>query len=101
MRAALAAAALVAFAGCASEGPPRTFDNNAIEIATGAAAHGGCSCVFVMGMPESYCQEWTRISPPIVRFSVDYVTKRVEASAWITTTASARYVDDKLGCVLE
>lgn len=101
MRSALALVLAVAWSGCASEGPPRTFDNNDLELAVGNAARMTCSCLYVMNMPETYCRAWTLASPQIARWSADPKTKRVEASAFISWTATARFVDEKRGCMLE
>jgi hypothetical protein len=93
---------LAVLAGCAKDDPKqRTYDNNDLELIAPQAAIQTCSCRFVMGMDEAYCREWVRVSPNLSRFSVDTVKKTVEASAFISWTAKARYVDDKRGCVLE
>lgn len=87
--------------GCPSNGPPRTFDNNDLELAVGNAARMSCSCLFVMNMPEEYCRAWVKATPDVARFSFDPVRKTVEASSFISWAATARYVDDKRGCVVE
>ena len=39
---------------CANEnGAPRTFANSDLELAVGNGARMGCSCMFVMEMPEA------------------------------------------------
>ncbi len=101
MRTLLWALPLAVLAGCASEGPPRTFPNSDLELAVGNAARMSCSCLFVMNMPESYCRAWVKASPDVARFSVDAKNKRVEASAFITWAAAAHWVDEKHGCILE
>jgi hypothetical protein len=50
---------------------------------------------------EAYCRDWVRASPNVARFSVDATKKVVDASAFISWTARAHFVDDKHGCVLE
>ncbi len=96
------AALLLLLAGCASSsGPDILYDNNDLELAVGNAARMSCSCVFVMNMPEPYCRAWVKASPDVARFSVDWAAKRAEASAFVSWAATARYVDDKRGCVLE
>lgn len=87
--------------GCAGEGPPRLFNNNDLELATGNSARMGCSCLFVMEMSEDYCRAWVKARPDIATFSVDRANKRVQSSAFLTWVATARYVDDQRGCVLE
>ena len=91
----------LALAGCASEGPPQTFDNNDLELVVGNATRMTCSCLFVMNMSEEYCRAWTKARPDIARFSVDWQNKRIEASTFIVWPATAHFVDDKVGCVLE
>lgn len=88
-------------AACANEGPPRTFANNDLELAVGNSARMACSCMFVMEMPEAYCKAWVKASPDVARFSVDTKAKTVEASAFITFAATAKWVDEKHGCILE
>ncbi len=88
-------------ASCAGDGPPRTYKANDLELAVGNAARMTCSCVFVMNMPEDFCQAWVKASPDVARFSVDKGNKSVEASAFISWAAKAHYVDDDVGCVLE
>lgn len=79
----------------------RTYDNNDLELAVANAAKMTCTCRFVMEMDEAYCKDWVRASPNVARFSVDLEKKVVDASAFISWTARAHYVDDLHGCVLE
>lgn len=92
---------LAVAAGCASEGPPRMYDNNDLELVVGNAARSTCSCIFVMEMSDEYCLAWTKASPDVARWSVDRSAKTVEASAFISWAAKARYVNSKIGCILE
>lgn len=87
---------------CADDNPKlRTYDNNDLELAVGFAAKMTCTCRFVMEQDEAYCKEWVRASPNVARFSIDFEKKVVNASAFISWTARAHYVDDQHGCVLE
>ena len=89
-------------AGCANEnGDPRTFDNNDLELAVGNSARMGCSCMFVMKMDEAYCRAWVKASPDVAKVSFDLANKRVESSALLSWAATAHFVDEKRGCVLE
>lgn len=98
----LTMALVVLGAGCADpDASPRTFANNDLELATGNSARMGCSCRFVMQMPEDYCRAWVRASPDIAKLSFDLANKRVESSAFMSVSATARYLDEKRGCVLE
>ncbi len=87
--------------GCASEGPPRTFANNDLELAVGNSARMGCSCRFVMERDEAYCRAWVKASPDVAKVTFDTANKRVEASSFVSWAATARYVDEQKGCVLE
>ncbi len=98
----LVVAVVMLVSGCAADDAKlRTYDNNDLELATGNAAKSTCTCRFVMQMDDAYCRDWVRASPNVARFAVDEVNKTVEASAFISWTAKARFVDDKRGCVLE
>jgi hypothetical protein len=91
----------LAVASCADEGPPRTFPNNDLQLTIGNAARMACSCMFVSNMPEAYCRDWVRASPDVARFSVDANRKTVESSAFLSWAVTARFIDEKRGCVLE
>lgn len=89
-------------AACAdADAPRRTFANSDLELAVGNGARMGCSCLFVMEMPEESCRAWIRASPDVARVSFDTIAKTVEASAFVSWSARARYVDARRGCVLE
>lgn len=93
---------LLGLGGCADDnGTPRTYDNNDLELAVGNSARMGCSCRFVMEMSEEYCRAWVKASPDVAKLTFDLANKKVEASAFISWAATARYVDEKRGCVLE
>lgn len=88
--------------GCAGEGSSgRTYDNNDLELTVGNAAFMTCQCIFVMEMPEAFCEAWVKASPAVARFSIDREHKTVESSAFVTWAASARFIDEKRGCALE
>lgn len=94
--------ALGLVAGCANDnGTPRTFANSDLELVVGNAARMGCSCRFVMEMPEDYCRAWVRASPDVAKLSFDMVNKKVESAVFISWAATARFVDEKRGCILE
>ena len=94
--------ALGLLAGCADpDGTPRLYERNDLELTVGNSARMGCTCMFLMEMPEAYCRGFVRASPDVARLSFDLARKRVEASAFISIAASAHFVDEKRGCVLE
>ncbi len=86
---------------CASEGPPRLYDNNDLELVVGNAARMTCSCLWVMDMPETYCRAWVKASPDLGRIDIDLGKKEVLGTALISWSARARFIDDQVGCVLE
>lgn len=87
---------------CANDaGPIRTFPNSDVELAVGNGARFGCTCLFVMEMPEDFCRAWIKASPDLALVSIDYGAKSVQSSAFISWSAKAHYVDAKRGCVLE
>ena len=89
-------------AGCANpDGQPRTFPDNDLVLAVGNGARMGCSCLFVMNMNEEYCRQWVKASPDVARVTFDVGRKRVEASALVSWAATARWVDERHGCILE
>lgn len=93
---------LLLLAGCANEnGSPRTYDNNDLELSVGNAARMGCSCRYVMGLTEAECRAWIKASPDIAFVRFDDGNRRVDASAFISWTGSAKLVDARRGCVLE
>lgn len=92
----------VTLLGCANaDGDPRTYDNNDLELAVGNSARMGCSCLFVMEMDEAYCRAWVKASPDVAKLTFDRANKRVESAAFISWAATAHYVDEKRGCILE
>ena len=101
MRRAVLALALISAACAKPDGTPRTYANSDEQLAVANAARMSCSCLFVMDMSVEYCRAWVKASPNVAHFSVDKVQKTVEATALISWAATARYVDDQRGCVLE
>jgi hypothetical protein len=102
MRTLLCVLAVGLLGACANDnGDPRTYDNNDVELAVGNSARMGCSCMFVMEMDEAYCRAWVKASPDVAKVSFDRVNKRVESSAFISWAATAHFVDEKRGCILE
>jgi hypothetical protein len=94
--------ALCLFVLCACDsGKSRLYDNNDLELATGYTAKELCSCLFVMEMPMSYCSAWTKASPAVTKFSVDFDKKTVESTALVDWGSKARFVSMKFGCVLD
>jgi hypothetical protein len=102
MKRLLALASLALLAACAdAKSDPRTFDNNDLELAVGNSARFGCTCRFVMNMPEDYCRAWVKASPDVASVSWDLGAKTADASSFLSFAAHARYVDARRGCVLQ
>ena len=76
------------------------YDAGLLKLASGVAAKEVCSCLFIMEMDEAWCQEWTRVSPDISKFKVDYDEKTVKSRA-LLARSSARYIGAREGCVIE
>lgn len=97
------AALALSLGACADRNaePYHTYESNDLTLAVGNSARMGCSCMFVMEMPEDYCRAWVKASPDVAKVTFDTVNKRVESTAFLSWGAVARYVDEKRGCVLE
>lgn len=79
----------------------RLYDDSDLELVTGYTAKETCSCVFVMEQSEEFCRQWTRAAPAIAVAHVDREARVVHASALALWDATARFVDDRRGCVLD
>jgi len=91
--------ALAAFGlGC---GEARSYDRNDLELLTSYTAKEACSCLFVLGQPEQFCAIWTKQNPPLARIAIDHEKKEVRASALVMWGATARFVNEREGCVFE
>lgn len=77
-----------------------TYDASLFALASGFSAKEVCSCIFVAGRSEDECREWTRVSPNVARFKVDTQDKVVTAHALWMGKTTARYVDEKTGCII-
>ena len=87
-------------AGCAKQADVRTYDNSLFEIAAAVTAKDLCSCVFVAGRDEAFCDEWTRKSPNIASHHVDYEAMTVRSRALGMAKTVARYEGELTGCVI-
>ena len=85
----------------AAEAPPCAYPGGLLPLASGFAAKEACSCVFVAGRSEEECAAWVKVSPAVASFRVDRERKRVVAHALGTSGASATFVDEAHGCVLD
>ncbi len=93
---------VMGLSSCASDDiNGRTYANNDLQLAVGNAAKMVCTCKFVMEMDDAFCAAWVKASPDVARYSYDAKARTVEASAFVSWAAHARYIDEKRGCVLE
>jgi hypothetical protein len=103
----LAAVVLCAVPSC---GGDRLYPNSELTLLTGLDAKELCSCVFVVGQTEEYCREYVRLGIPFpglkqgvpvpIQLLVDHDARRTSARV-AGNHASARFVGDRRGCVLE
>lgn len=92
---------LVWFGGCAKQADVRSYDNGLLELASSFAAKETCSCRFVMKRDEAFCREWVRVSPNVARPRIDEVNKTVTARSLGMAKATARFIDEQVGCTLD
>jgi hypothetical protein len=61
------AALALSLGACADRNaePFHTYEANDLTLAVGNSARMGCSCMFVMEMPEAYCRAWVKASPDV------------------------------------
>lgn len=104
MKRVLTGFALALLASCAGEkqnGSGQDYAYNDLRLVTGYTAKDACSCMFVMEQTEEYCRAWVKANPPLGRFTYDRNTKTVTSSAALLWSATAKYVDDVVGCQLQ
>lgn len=94
-------AALPVGEACVPGAEPCAYPGGLLPLASGFAAKEACSCVFVAGRSEEECAAWVKVSPAVASFRVDRERKRVVAHALGTSGASATFVDEAHGCVLD
>lgn len=88
-------------ASCGGDAGGRVYERNDLQLATGYTAKEACSCLFVMEQTEDFCRAWTKASPDVAGFRVDWEARTVEASALLLWGARARFDEALSGCVLE
>ena len=77
------------------------YADNDLELITSFRARHMCSCLFVIGQTEEFCERWTRQDPPVATYTVDWDRRAVDSQALLMWGARARYVDAHFGCMLE
>jgi hypothetical protein len=82
-------------------GGDQDYAYNDLMLVTGYTAKDACSCMFVMEQTEEYCRAWVKANPPLGRFTYDRNSKTVTSSAALLWSATAKYVDDVVGCQLQ
>ena len=77
------------------------YPNHDLVLLTSYRAKDMCSCMFVQQREEEYCRRWTKANPNLATMTVDTEKKEVQTQAMQYWSATARYVDQRHGCVLE
>ena len=77
------------------------YDNHDLVLLTSYKAKDICSCIFVQGRESEYFRQWTKAKPNFATISVDLENKVVHTEALQYWSASARWVSERHGCVLE
>lgn len=96
LRIGLVATALLAWLVAGNWAHLRAFPG----VLPGFTAKEHCSCRFVMGQGEPYCERYSRQWLPISERSVDEAARRVTVRA-TGVTRSARWIGEREGCLLE
>ena len=73
---------------------------NDLQLLTAYRAKELCSCLFVIEQSEEYCNNWTTANPDVATFEIDWDNKMVHTESMLMWGASARFQDEKFGCVL-
>jgi hypothetical protein len=69
-------------------------------VPSGAYAKFMCSSLFVEGKTEEQARNWAKVSVPVKEIGIDYTNKSVTARS-LFYTSTARYVNERLGCILQ
>ena len=96
----------VVAAACATiphpEGAPvRPYASGDLTLLVHYTAKETCSCLYVQEMPEAFCRAYSKASPAVASWESDAKTKVVTSTALGLWSASAHFVDDDVGCVLD
>ena len=78
-----------------------SYSENDLELVTGYKAKTMCMCLWVEGRDEQYCAAWSKENPPLASYRIDWTAKAVDSQAMLLWGARARFVSERLGCVLE
>jgi len=78
-----------------------SYGNTELRLLVNFAAKETCSCVFVMRQSDAACLEYSRQFIPVGNVDIRHGQRRVDATQGGTWAGTARFVDDRLGCVLE
>jgi len=85
-----------------SEAAPPAYKTWLPSLGTHYGTRLYCSCRFVIQQSESYCQEYVKISPNILRVRTsDEAKKETVVSVLGFWKAFARYRSEDLGCQLQ
>jgi len=89
--------ALIATAGSASVLPYKT---KLPFLATRYRAFHTCNCLYVMKMSQAYCENFSKVDPPIFTLAIDTANKSVSSgiSGMDFKPAVAKFANDRTGC---
>ena len=77
------------------------YSRNDLQLVTAYTAKEMCACLWTMEQDEDFCRKWTKASPAVAKIQIDEGHKSVSASAVTLWGASAHFVSDRVGCVLD
>ncbi len=69
-------------------------------LATRYRAFHTCNCLYVMKMNQTYCENFSKVDPPIFTLVIDAANKSVSSgiSGMDFKPAVAKFVNDRTGC---
>ncbi|MCB9760890.1 MAG: serine hydrolase [Alphaproteobacteria bacterium] len=77
------------------------FDVGLLGLGTAYGAKLGCTCAYVIGQTHDYCRAYIKASPDIVKAKFDDEAHAVTTRAMGFKTATARWVNERDGCLLD
>ena len=84
-----------------AEKPVRPYDTGDLTMLVRYRAKETCSCAFVMERDDAFCQAFTAAKPAVAGVEIDRRKKTTKAQALALWSATARFVNDDVGCVLD
>ena len=94
-------AAIALLSGACGHVDRRPYANSDPRLLANYSAKELCSCAFVMGQTDEFCERWARASPNLKSYHIYRDQGLVSTRAVFFWTARARYQGPRAGCVLE